>query len=186
MRTSGRLQRKSLTDQERNDMSEAIAKRYLECFVIERPKVVHLFLPIVNLLEVNTMLILEHLNTYYPEVKTVTSIIADDQSTLLTVEVRYDSLMVKNEWGIPEPANRMFCNEKEIDEVLTPLLAVDLKGFRVGYGKGFYDRFFERCSSHVKKTGLNYFKPISELVVHDTWDIALTRLIEPESIILFD
>jgi 5-formyltetrahydrofolate cyclo-ligase len=182
LRVFAREQRRTLSERQREEMSVRIADLYMQCFELERPNVLHLFLPIPNLLEVNTMHILEPLNKRYPNVKTVSSVIAEDQKTLLTVEVRYDSVFVTNNWGIREPVERIFCNELEIEEVLTPLLAIDKRGYRIGYGKGFYDRFFEKCSNEVKKTGLNYFAPLEELVPNDAWDVALSRLVDPENV----
>lgn len=34
--------------------------------------------------------------------------------------------------------------DSDVDLVLTPALAIDLRGHRIGFGKGFYDRFLER------------------------------------------
>ena len=184
-RTYFRALRNELTPIQRMEQSERIVEQYMPCFEKEKPKVVHLFLPIEPLLEINTLLLLEKLNTQYSSVKTVTSIIAEDQHSLLTVEVRNDMTLVKNAWGISEPSERIFCDEKEIDEVLTPLLAVDVKGYRLGYGKGFYDRFFLLCATNVKKTGLNYFKPVEEVLPKDNWDVPLTRLISPEGVVCF-
>jgi len=185
IRTLCRQQRKELNAIQRDVMSKCIANHYMQCVAQEKPIVVHLFLPIEPLLEINTLLILKRLNTAYPKVKTVTSIIAEDQQTLLTVELRHDMPFIQNSWGIAEPEQRLFCDAKEIDEVLTPLLAVDQHGFRVGYGKGFYDRFFMQCEPSIKKTGLNYFKPVSERLPNDDWDVPLTRLISPDGVLYF-
>ena len=46
-----------------------------------------------------------------------------------------------------------------IDVVFVPLLAYDKQGNRVGYGKGFYDKFLSECKSNVVKIGLSFFDP---------------------------
>jgi 5-formyltetrahydrofolate cyclo-ligase len=185
LRTFAREQRSNLSESQRAEMSLLIADQYMQLFELDKPKVVHLFLPIVHLLEVNTMIILERLNTRYPEVKTVTSIIAEDGVNLLTVEVRFDSDFSVNSMDIPEPVRKVFCNEKEIEEVLTPLLATDMQGCRLGYGKGFYDRFFDKCLPNVVKTGINYFSPIETLIPKDSWDKPLSRLVNSKKVFFF-
>ncbi len=185
LRTLYRQERKKLTEKERARKSVRIADLFLTQVALEKPKVIHLFLPISSLLEVNTGLILEGLNLEYPHIKTVTSIIAEDQVSLLTVEVRHDTPLVQNAWGIPEPKQRILFDEQHIEEVLTPLLITDYRGVRLGYGKGFYDRFFLRCSPQVVKTGLNFFQALEEEIPQDPWDLPLTRLIYPDGIVNF-
>ncbi|MDF2455596.1 MAG: ygfA [Cytophagaceae bacterium] len=173
-------QRQALTVEERIEKNRLITENYFKLFEKERPEVVHLFLSIASKEEVDTRFILEKLNTEYPHVKTVTSVIAEDQRSLLTIEVRRETPLVLNRWSIPEPATRLAFPTHAIQEVLTPLLAVDASGYRLGYGKGFYDRFFAVCSSAVVKTGINFFPVVPHDLPKDEWDVALHRLVCPE------
>ena len=174
--------RHALTIEEKSQRSKLIMEHYFKLFQTERPKVVHLFLSMPAKGEVDTRFILQKINEEYPQVKTVTSVIAEDQFSLLTIEVRKDTPLALNSWGIPEPIQRVVFPEQEIQEVLTPLLAVDERGYRLGYGKGFYDRFFESCSSSVVRTGLNFFTEQKENLPQDEWDVKLHRLISPEGV----
>ncbi len=92
----------------------------------------------------------------------------------------------KNRWGIPEPEDGLRVPEEKIDLVFLPLLAFDLQGNRVGYGKGFYDIFLERCRRDVVKVGLSFFgaeeSPITDL--HEN-DMKLDYCITPEKIYAF-
>jgi len=45
---------------------------------------------------------------------------------------------------------------KELDVVIVPGLAFDSKNNRLGRGKGFYDRFLEKCGPNVRKIGLAF------------------------------
>jgi 5-formyltetrahydrofolate cyclo-ligase len=167
--------RHTLTLAEREVKSIELTNRYLELFQKERPAAVHLFLPIPKKAEVNTWMILKRLNEEYPAVKTVTSVVASDQQSLEIVEVRTGIPLLINSWGIPEPATRVPFPVLALEEVLTPLLAVDYRGYRLGYGKGFYDRFFETCSESVVRTGLNFFSVVTEDLPHDAWNVKLHR-----------
>ena len=52
---------------------------------------------------------------------------------------------------------------KSIDMVLVPGLCFDGDGHRVGYGKGFYDRFLKTCRPDCIKIGLSYFEPVESI-----------------------
>ncbi|MBI3237766.1 MAG: hypothetical protein HYZ43_02800 [Flavobacteriia bacterium] len=65
-------------------------------------------------------------------------------------------------------------------------MAVDKFGHRVGYGKGFYDRFLRKCSPSCQFIGLHYFdveESISDVL---PTDVKLNALVTPEKIIRFD
>ena len=68
-----------------------------------------------------------------------------------------------NRWGIPEPKSGIKINPHQIDVVFVPLIIFDLKGHRIGYGKGYYDRFLSKCRKETIKVGLSYFDPIEKI-----------------------
>ena len=66
-----------------------------------------------------------------------------------------------------------------------PLLAFDEKGNRVGYGKGFYDKFLAECKPEVLKIGLSFFE--SEKMISDVLntDIQLDLCVTPTKVYNF-
>lgn len=62
--------------------------------------------------------------------------------------------------GISEPVSNEDSEVLDFDYVITPLLYCDHKGNRVGYGKGFYDGFFEIVSENSKKSELIILTPM--------------------------
>jgi 5-formyltetrahydrofolate cyclo-ligase len=62
--------------------------------------------------------------------------------------------LVPNIWNIYEPSHDELVETEMIDMVLVPLLCFDKRGYRVGYGKGFYDRFFEQVQDRLRKDWL--------------------------------
>ena len=68
-----------------------------------------------------------------------------------------DTKLVKNKWNILEPAESESVEIERIDVCLVPLLCFDERGFRVGYGKGFYDKFLSECRADCLKIGLSLF-----------------------------
>ncbi|RYZ27704.1 MAG: 5-formyltetrahydrofolate cyclo-ligase, partial [Chitinophagaceae bacterium] len=74
---------------------------------------------------------------------------------------------------------------KEIDLVVVPLLTFDKKGYRVGYGKGFYDRFLHQCKKDCIKIGLSYFDPIEAVDDANEFDVTLDFCITPQKAYVF-
>ncbi|MFN3446520.1 MAG: 5-formyltetrahydrofolate cyclo-ligase, partial [Bacteroidia bacterium] len=87
-------------------------------------------------------------------------------------------------YHIPEPKTEGVFDGK-IDMVLVPLLAFDEAGFRVGYGKGFYDDFFTSLNSDCIKIGVNFFPPCEEIDDLREKDIALDYLVTPAEVLSF-
>lgn len=131
----------------------------------------HLFLPIVKQKEVDTSYLLNILQGKDKHVLVSKSDFTTNtmRHYLLTDATRF----VVNEYGIPEPEDGIEIGQEKIDVVFIPLLAYDVKGNRIGYGKGFYDRFLSECKKEVVKVGLSFFEvETEEFNVNDT-DIPL-------------
>jgi 5-formyltetrahydrofolate cyclo-ligase len=93
--------------------------------------------------------------------------------------------MITNTFGIDEPKEGNLIFENEIDLVLIPLLAFDKRGFRVGFGKGYYDKFLSRCKPNVIKAGLSFFDPVDEIKDISGFDIPLNFCITPKETFSF-
>ena len=91
----------------------------------------------------------------------------------------------ENQWGILEPLGEEPIDEKQFEVVVTPLLVFDKNGNRVGYGKGYYDRFFSKCHPEVIKIGLSLFDPIEEIEDLDEYDFPLDFAITPHQFYAF-
>jgi 5-formyltetrahydrofolate cyclo-ligase len=80
--------------------------------------------------------------------------------------------LIPGTFGVPEPAPgyiRPFPAE-DLDLILVPGVAFDEKGFRLGYGAGYYDRFFERLTRRVPSIGLAFELQIIDRVPADPTD----------------
>ncbi|ABX09069.1 5-formyltetrahydrofolate cyclo-ligase [Prochlorococcus marinus] len=65
---------------------------------------------------------------------------AIDQSGRMNYYEWKTNSLKKDAYGIPAPVNQTALKPEEVKLLLVPALAVDLKGFRLGYGGGFFDR----------------------------------------------
>ncbi len=89
-----------------------------------------------------------------------------------------------NEYGIAEPVGGIKIRPVDIQVILMPLLAFDESGYRVGYGKGYYDKFIKLCSPNVIKVGFSFFDAIDIDDVNDL-DEKMNYCITPNRIYEF-
>jgi 5-formyltetrahydrofolate cyclo-ligase len=98
----------------------------------------------------------------------------------------YRSRRVKNlhveilsgQFGIREPS--IGCIEMSLDDlglILVPGVAFDLRGNRLGRGKGFYDRLLENFRG--KKTGIAFDEQIVDAVPSENLDVRMDLLLTP-------
>ena len=171
--------RNSLSENEVEEMSLAVANKILALQLWEKTYF-HIFLPITEQKEVNTEFILHLLSGKDKEIIISKADFATRNMThfLLTDNTK----IKKNEYNIPEPVDGIEVPSNKIDVVFVPLLAFDKKGHRVGYGKGFYDKFLSECKPDVIKIGLSFFEP--EEIIEDVFegDIQLDYCVTPNSI----
>jgi len=93
--------------------------------------------------------------------------------------------MASGLFGIIEPVKGEKVSADEIDLVITPLLAFDKRGYRVGYGKGFYDKFLSDCNEEVIKIGLSFFEPEAQIDDINQYDIPLNYCVTPQRVFDF-
>ena len=90
-----------------------------------------------------------------------------------------------NSWGIPEPLSSIYINPKNIATIVVPLLCFDQNGHRVGYGKGYYDRFLSRCSTACRTIGVSCFEPIEKIEDANATDVPLQYVVTPQGVYSF-
>jgi 5-formyltetrahydrofolate cyclo-ligase len=82
----------------------------------------------------------------------------------------------ENGWGVLEPAaNAEQVALGEIDVLLVPALALDLRGMRIGYGKSFYDRLL--ADAHDVSVGVVYDFQLLAEVPNEAHDVPVQRIV---------
>ena len=174
-------QREALSQEKVFSLSQEIFRNFIEKFELKKGQKVHCFLSIPEKGEVNTQLFLNeffrnNIRVFVPKIF---------KNKLISIEITPDTPLLKNLWGISEPQTNEDSGEKDFVFVITPLLYCDFHGNRVGYGKGYYDGFFEKINPDSVKVGVSFFDPEEE--IDDVWknDIPLDYLVTPTEVLSF-
>jgi 5-formyltetrahydrofolate cyclo-ligase len=182
IRSKHKTLRKKLSEIEVDEMSLAIANTILTLPIWEKTYF-HLFLPIEEQNEVNTEFILHLLSGKDKEICISKS---DFETRNMTHYLLTDNTKIKkNEYNIPEPVDGIEVPTNKIEVVFIPLLAFDKTGNRVGYGKGFYDKFLSECDPETIKIGLSFFEPEELILDIFEGDIKLDYCITPNRVFKF-
>jgi 5-formyltetrahydrofolate cyclo-ligase len=173
---------KSLAPETRRETSQAISNLFFDKFDLSRIKFLHCFVPIEKFNEINTRLIFERIWREFSHIETLVPRVNFETNEIENLKFSAETVLAQNQWNIHEPSHDEKVETAEIDLVLVPLLSFDARGFRVGYGKGFYDRLLKNCRADCLKIGLSYFAPVEE--IKDAWefDVRLDFCITPEGI----
>jgi len=174
--------RKDISPDEIEEKSLAVANELLQLPIWDKTYY-HVFLPIEEQKEVNTEYVLHLLSGKDKEIVISKS---DFETRKMSHFLLTDNTKIKkNEYNIPEPVNGLPVPSETIEVVFVPLLAFDIFGNRIGYGKGFYDKFLAECKPETIKIGLSFFEAVNQIDDVFESDVKLDYCVTPEKIYTF-
>lgn len=144
------------------------------------------YFPTDNMAEPNTILFTDYMCFRFPALRVAYPIVDLSSRDMQAGEVTEDTEYLINSYGLTEPDTNDIIAPEEIDIVFAPLLVCDLEGYRVGFGKGYYDKFLSLCREDTLKIGFSYFEPIQEISNLNEFDIPLNFCITPSSLYAFE
>ena len=165
--------RKLLSEELISLASHSICEQLKEIDVLD--KTVHVFLPIKKQKELNLWEFIHYCHAKH--ITVCTSVSDFENHSMKTIILEPDTVLYENKWGIPEPRDGKVISASSIDIVIVPLLYADEEGNRVGYGKGFYDRFLSECKNDIQKIGVNFFAPKDEISDIESTDHRIDSLV---------
>jgi len=184
LRNTYKQRRKALTDKDRLKLDDLILIQFQK-LILHDVHAVLSYWPIKSHYEINTLPITDYLSFKIPGLRVCFPKTDFAQTKLQAIEVEKETSFEMNHAGIGEPTTGELIYPEELDMVFVPMLAYDKKGFRVGYGKGFYDRYLQMCRRNVIKVGFSYFEPEEAIPEVNEFDIPLNLAITPQSIYEF-
>ena len=146
---------------------------------------VHAYMPLEHNHEPDPLPIVHALLHRFIDLRWCAPVTIPDSGTMTHRQVDATTVFSTNRWGIREPIEGLLVDPTRIDLSFIPLLAVDQHGHRVGYGKGFYDRFLSIARPDMIKIGLSFFSPIEAITDIDFFDKKLDFCITPERVYAF-
>jgi 5-formyltetrahydrofolate cyclo-ligase len=184
LRTIYKEKRIQLSDKERAKLDDLLLIQ-LQTVSIPFIQTLLSYWPIEQFKEPNTHLFTDFIAFRNPEL-TIAYPAADfTTGQMKAIIVTDETVFEKRETGILEPEDGVELPIDEIDVVLVPLLVTDKKGYRVGYGKGFYDRFLSGCKKDCIKIGFSYFELVNEIANTNEFDVPLNYCITPQVVYVF-
>lgn len=166
-----------LSKEEHLRRNSMLLERLFQCIDFTQVNFLHTFLSITEKKEVDTFSIIEKASFQHPDIGIIIS------KTLPKGELQHyhhteETIIKPNNWGIPEPISGHLAELDEIDLVLVPLITFDKQGHRIGYGKGYYDRFLKKVPQ-AKKIGISLAPPLDVIPYADEMDVKMDMCITP-------
>lgn len=111
--------------------------------------------------------------------------VVETRQLILSQLLDYDKELESSTYGILEPKKEFIreVNPELIDLVLMPGVAFDRRGYRIGYGGGYYDRFLTRIDDSVPKIALAFDLQMVPYVRKGRYDIPVDYIITEKEII---
>jgi 5-formyltetrahydrofolate cyclo-ligase len=175
--------RMELSPEQCEELNHRLCDRFFSAVALSGISVLHTFLPIRKNNEVDTWLIIDRLNREFPHIRISVPKINNHSAELEHYFLEGRDQLENNTWDIPEPVKGIPTPVETIDAVLVPLLAFDKQGHRLGYGRGFYDRFLATCRPGCLKIGLSFFEMEEKIDDIGQKDIPLNLIITPQRVV---
>ncbi|MGW8121097.1 5-formyltetrahydrofolate cyclo-ligase [Roseivirga echinicomitans] len=176
--------RKALTQEEHALRSALVCEQAFKFIKESKNKNIHLFLPLTKQREVNTTPLFEKL-IGTSEIQVVLPKVNPNTKELEHFAYTSTTKLIRGSFGVTEPEGGTLFDIKNLDVVFVPLLSFDRKGYRIGYGGGYYDKFFAHASHNLIKVGLAITPPLDHIPYSETHDIPLDFCITHHKIYSF-
>ncbi|MFN3975858.1 MAG: 5-formyltetrahydrofolate cyclo-ligase [Aquificaceae bacterium] len=166
--------RESLPQEEREALSKRIVENILRLEEIRRARRVLLFCPIRGEPDITCLfswVLREGKELVLPKV---------EGEGLRLIRVEQDTGLSPGAFCIPEPSHGEAMSPEEVDFSLVPGVLFDKKGYRIGYGKGYYDRLLDKLGG--LKVGVCYQFQVLEELPRDSWDKPVDLVVTEEKI----
>lgn len=170
--------RESISKKDWEQKSELVKEVVLKSKEFKKANVIHCFLSMNDRFEVEThslvkSMLLKGKRVIIPVMNMVSG-------TLEHSELTSFSELELNKWGVLEPKELKPFDTNKVDLILVPLLGADLNGNRLGYGKGYYDRFLEKVTA--SSFGLVFDEFILEKIPIESFDRKLSGIISEKGL----
>jgi 5-formyltetrahydrofolate cyclo-ligase len=107
------------------------------------------------------------------------------ESAMEAAEIRPGDPLEATDYGPKEPTGRVAVDPAEVDVVVTPGLAFDRSGGRLGYGGGHYDRYLTRLHPAAVRIGIGFASQVVDEVPEEPTDQRVDVIVTDEEVVRF-
>lgn len=159
--------------------SENIVARLQTLPGFRRSRTIHCYVSMNNRHEVNTHTLLRWMLASNKRV--IVPITNIGETELEHVELHSFESLKQNEWGVLEPNDGRAVAPDELDFVIVPMVGADLECNRIGYGKGFYDRFLSQVDCPT--VGLCFEECVVDHIPTEPFDVKLSAVLTEDRVL---
>ena len=185
LRKSYLERRRAIPASEHARLSGEIIARLFSIIHFGMLRSVHCYVSMDHLGEVETANLFKRMWEVHPVLETSAPRVDSTSGEIESIAHGRDTPVVTSGWGIQEPAGAGRVAPETLDLVIVPLLCFDASGHRVGYGKGYYDRFLQKCRPDCIKAGLSFFPPVEKIDDIHVADVQLDLVVTPNETFYF-
>jgi len=184
LRNIYKQKRMQLTTQEKMKLDDLLLLQFQKIDV-SSIQTLFTYWPMLHMNEPNTIPFTNYLRHMIPGLQIAYPKMNKEEGFMQAIFINEETIYHTNAFGINEPDGNTAIHPLAIDLVFIPLLTFDKKGNRVGYGKGFYDKYLMHCADDIIKIGFSYFEAIDQIDDAGEFDVPLTYCITPDCIYEF-
>ncbi len=172
--------RENLTQADIRLRSQIMLEKFFLLFDLEELKSLHIYMATDILREPLTQPFLDHIWKTHPGLATFMPVVRETE--MLAAEIDPATSYKKGAFGLLEPLHFEPVDQKnQFDLIIVPLLAFDNNLNRLGYGKGYYDKFL--ATQNGIKVGLAYESSLrADGLPTESHDVPLTHIITEERV----
>lgn len=175
-------QRQNISKDKYVAASDAIIQKLKQLTEFNEIKNVHSYISMNDRREVDTHDLIKEMVT--SDKKVIVPVTNFQKGTLRHIRLNSYEGMEVNKWGVPEPDGGEEVLPEELDLVIVPMVGADEQCNRIGYGKGFYDRFLKKVN--CPKIGLLFEQNVVKQLPIEDFDIPLDKIITEQRVIQRD
>lgn len=175
LRQSMKIKRKSLTDIQQIEAAQSIIPKAISLIESYNASNIAFYLPFngeISPLPLMDVLLTQNKNLYLPILHPFTS------GQLLFINYNNQTTFKLNRFGIQEPVLdvRNILPLNELEMIVTPLVAFDKSGNRLGMGGGYYDRTLAQAKNIISVGLAHKCQQVEKLPI-ESWDMPLDHII---------
>lgn len=183
LRSAYKQLRKDISSQQRHDYLQAILVHFNTWLQLQvAPEIVLSYKAIISLGEIECQPFEDAIqHTFGDVLLAYPKVVGDNMIAVHSASPIYH----QHRLGMNEIVNGHIISIDRIDWCIVPLLAFDARGYRLGYGKGYYDKYLSDKPSEMRTIGLSLFPPLQENIDIDEYDVPVDVCIAPDGIHYF-